>query len=153
MADKETVTVDIVTLLPTPVGCAMFLSDGDKVVLIYIDPSIGASMNDALSEVEPPRPQTHDFLNKILKGFGARMLSACIIDENEEVYYAVATFEIRNEALERKIVQVDCRPSDCLSMAIRQDVPIQFRKSVWESQSDSSGLLEDLKAQIEKLDG
>jgi len=152
MATKKTIIVKPISLLPSPVGCGMFLSDGKKVVLVYIDPSIGASMNDVLAESDPPRPQSHDFFNNVIKGFGGKMISACIIDEKDEVYYALATFEVSNELLEKKIVQVDCRPSDCISMALRQEVPIHFVKSVWDRQSDSGDLLDDLRDQIEKLD-
>ena len=39
------VRVEPVALLPTPAGCAVFLGDGKKVIVFYIDPAIGASIN------------------------------------------------------------------------------------------------------------
>jgi uncharacterized protein len=52
--------------------------------------------------------------------------------------------------MERKIVQIDCRPSDCISMAVRAEIPIFFEKNLWHRQPDLSGLLRDLKSQIEE---
>lgn len=149
---KESVKVHPISLLPTPMGCGMFLSDGDKVVLLYIDPSIGASMNEILSEQAPERPQSHDFFHSFLGAVGGEMIGAYIVREEDEVFYAVATFQIENEVSEKKIVQLDCRPSDCISMAIRADLPIFFIKEVWDRQRDMSSLLEELKQQIDQVD-
>lgn len=149
---KESVQVRPITLLPTPMGCGMFLSDGEKVILMYIDPSIGASMNDVLREEEPPRPQSHDFFHTFMESMGAEMIGAYIVREEDEVFYASATFQMKNEVMDKKIVQLDCRPSDCISMAVRADIPIFFIKEVWERQPDMSHLLEELKKQIDEGD-
>lgn len=146
---KESVQVRPISLLPTPMGCGMFLSDGDKVVLMYIDPAIGASMNDVLGEEKAERPQSHDFFHSLTDAFGAEMIGAYIVKEVEEVFFAMATFQIANEVMEKKIVQVDCRPSDCISMAVRAKTPIFFIKEVWDKQLDMSDLLEELKSQMD----
>ena len=146
---KESIQIYPTSLLPTPLGCAMFLSDGDKVVLMYIDPSIGASMNDALRKEKAERPQSHDCFHSIINAFGGEMIGAHLVKEEDEVFYAIATFQIVNEVMEKKIVQVDCRPSDCISMAVRADIPIFCVREVWEKQPDMSHLLEELNAQID----
>ena len=56
----DLVQVDPVALLPTQAGCAVFLGNGEKSIVFYIEPAIGASINDALSDRQPPRPLTHD---------------------------------------------------------------------------------------------
>jgi uncharacterized protein len=63
---KEVVQIYPVSLLPTPMGCAMFLGDGNKVICMYIDPSVGASLNDFLNNHEPERPQSHDFFHSLI---------------------------------------------------------------------------------------
>lgn len=149
---QESIQVRPISLLPTPMGCGMFLSDGEKVVLLYIDPSIGASMNEVLSEEESERPQTHDFFHSFIEAVGGEMIGAYIVREEDEVFYAMATFQVENEVSEKKIVQLDCRPSDCISMALRADIPIFFLKEVWEKQPDMSDLLENLNHQIDQID-
>ena len=73
--------------------------------------------------------------------------------EEDEVFYGMATFQIENEVAEKKIVQLDCRPSDCVSMALRADLPIFFMKDVWEKQPDMSDLLGNLRRQLDQIDG
>jgi len=80
------------------------------------------------------------------------MIGAYIVREEDEVFYASATFQMKNEVMDKKIVQLDCRPSDCISMAVRADIPIFFIKEVWERQPDMSHLLEELKKQIDEGD-
>jgi len=147
---KESVQVSPISLLPTPMGCGMFLGNEDKVILMYIDPSIGASMNELLSGQEPERPQSHDFFHSFVESMGAEMIGAYIVDEQQEIFYAFATFQVENEVMEKKLVQLDCRPSDCISMAVRAEIPIFFLKEVWDRQPDMSALLEDLKKQIDE---
>ena len=50
------VRVEPVALLPTPAGCAVFLGDGKKVIVFYIDPAIGASINAVLAWDNSPAP-------------------------------------------------------------------------------------------------
>ena len=67
----DLVQVDPVALLPTQAGCAVFLGDGQKSIVFYIEPAIGASINDALSDRKPPRPLTHELFHDALRAFGA----------------------------------------------------------------------------------
>ena len=106
-------------------------------------------MNDVLSEEKPERPQSHDFFHSVVDAFGGEMIGAYIVREEDEVFYAMATFQIENKVMAKKIVQVDCRPSDCISMAVRAELPIFFIREVWDRQPDMSGLLDELKAQID----
>ena len=42
------VRVEPIALMPTPAGCAVFLGDGHKAIVFYIDLAIGASINAAI---------------------------------------------------------------------------------------------------------
>ena len=57
---QDLVRVEPIALLPTQAGCAVFLGDGNKTIVFYIDPSVGTSINASLSGQLPPRPLTHD---------------------------------------------------------------------------------------------
>ena len=52
-----------------------------------------------------------------------------------------------NEIMEKKIIDADARPSDCIALAVRQEAPIMFVKSVWDEQADMSHILEELRQQ------
>ena len=84
---SELVQVDPVALLPTQAGCAVFLGNGEKSIVFYIEPAIGASINDALSDRQPPRPLTHDLFNDALRAFGAVVQRVVIVKVESDVFF------------------------------------------------------------------
>ncbi len=141
----DLVRVEPIALLPTQAGCAVFLGDGTKAIVFYIDPAIGSAINAALSGNLPPRPLTHDLLMLALKGFGAKISRAVIVRMESDVYYARLILEAENEVMERKIVELDARPSDCLALAMRCGAPFYVVKTLWDSLEDMMGVLEDMR--------
>lgn len=151
MADM--VKVDPVALLPTQAGCAVFLGDGSKSIVFYIEPAIGASINAALGGQQAPRPLTHDLFMDVLKSFGAHVNRIVIVKVEDEVFYARLFLEAENEIMEKKIVEVDARPSDCIALAVRQSAPIFVVKDVWDGLKDMTSVLEELRDKGMELEG
>ena len=120
----DLVRVEPIALLPTQAGCAVFLGDGTKAIVFYIDPAVGASINTVLSGQTVPRPLTHDLFLHMMQAFGATISRAVIVRVEQEIYYARLILEAANEVMERKIVELDARPSDCLALAVRCGAPI-----------------------------
>lgn len=141
----ELIQVEPIALLPTQAGCAVFLGDGKKSIVFYIEPAIGASINAVLSGQKPPRPLTHDLFMQVLRAFGARVTHVVISRVEEEVFYAHLHLTAENEIMEKKVIDADARPSDCIALAVRQDAPIMFVKSVWDQQPDMTHILEELR--------
>ena len=142
---KDYVRVEPVALMPTPAGCAVFLGDGKKVIVFYIEPAIGASINAVMSGVKPPRPLTHDLFSQMLDAFGAKVERAVIVKVEGEVFFARLFVVAENEIMERKIIEIDARPSDCLALAVRQNAPMFVLKHVWDELRDMSDVLDDLR--------
>ena len=142
----DLVRVEPIALLPTPAGCAVFLGDGKKAIVFYIDIAIGATINAALAGQTPPRPLTHDLFLNALEAFGAKLSRAVIIAVEEEVYFARLILEAENEIMDRKIVELDARPSDCIALAVRSDCPIYVLKALWEILQDFSPVLEEMRS-------
>ncbi len=142
---KDYVRVEPVALMPTPAGCAVFLGDGKKVIVFYIEPAIGASINAVMSGVKPPRPLTHDLFSQMLEAFGAKVERAVIVKVEGEVFFARLFVVAENEIMERKIIEIDARPSDCLALAVRQNAPMFVLKHVWDELRDMSDVLDDLR--------
>ncbi len=141
------VRVEPIALLPTQAGCAVFLGDGKKSIVFYIDPGVGASINLSLSSQLPARPLTHDLFLLALEAFGARISRAVIVRMEQEVYYARLIIEAENEIMQRKIVELDARPSDCLALAVRCGAPFYVVKELWDRLDDMSRVLEDMQRQ------
>ena len=111
---KDLVRVEPVALLPTQAGCAVFLGDGKKVIVFYIDPSIGASINAVLAKAKPPRPLTHDLFSDVLTAFGAEVLHATIVRQEGEVFYSRLFLKAENELMERRLWSLMLDPATVL---------------------------------------
>lgn len=142
----ELVRVEIIALMPTQAGCAVFLGDGMKAILFYIDPAVGLSINTVMSGQKMSRPLTHDLYMLTLEAFGAKVSRMVINDVRGDVYFARLIIEAENEIMERKIIELDARPSDCLAISARAGAPIYVMKSVWDSLEDRQPLLDRMRA-------
>lgn len=141
--------VEPIALLPTQAGCAVFLGDGEKVISFFIDPSIGVSINAVLAGQKPERPLTHDLFLMTLEAFGAQLQRVVIVDMKEEVYFARVIFHVENEIQEKKIVELDARPSDSIALAVRVNAPIYVVTALWASLTDVSDTLEEMRRESE----
>lgn len=141
----DLVRVEPIALLPTQAGCAVFLGDGAKAIVFYIDPGVGASINASLSGQIPPRPLTHDLYLLTLEAFGAKVSRAVIVRMENEVYYARLILEAENEIMERKIIELDARPSDCLALVARCGAPFYVLRELWDSLPDMSSVLAEMQ--------
>jgi len=139
------VRVEPIALLPTQAGCAVFLGDGAKAIVFYIDPGVGASINASLSGQHPPRPLTHDLYLLTLQAFGAKVSRAVIVNMENEIYYARLILEAENEIMERKIIELDARPSDCIALAVRCGAPIYVASGLWHRLEDMTVELANLR--------
>ena len=144
-AMSDLVRVEPIALLPTQAGCAVFLGDGKKAIVFYIDPAVGASINASLSGQLPPRPLTHDLYLLTLQAFGAKVSRAVIVSMENEIYYARLILEAENEIMERKIIELDARPSDCLALAVRCGAPFYVVRKLWDSLDDMLSVLEEMR--------
>lgn len=142
---SDLVRVEPIALLPTQAGCAVFLGDGEKVIVFYIDPSVGASINSALSKQLPPRPLSHDLFLLALESLGAKVARVAIMRMENEIYYARLILDAENEIMERKIIELDARPSDCIALAVRANAPIYVLRELWEQLQDMSHVLQQLR--------
>lgn len=141
--------IEIAALIPTKAGCAVFLGNKRKVIHFFIDLHIGQTINDAILGNDTERPMTHDLFSATLKGFGGKMLKMIIHDYRDDIFYARVYWEMENEVMERKLLEIDARPSDAMALAVRQNAPILISKKVWKEAENMKELLNDLKNQDE----
>ncbi len=149
----DLVRVEPIALLPTQAGCAVFLGDGNKAIVFYIDPSVGASINAALCNQHSLRPLTHELYLQTLSAFGAKVLRAVIVKIENKIYYTRLILEAENEIMERKIVELDARPSDCLALAVRCGAPFFVVRELWDRLEDMSGVLKEMRKDAGEGDG
>ena len=142
--------VEPIALMPTQAGCAVFLGNGKKVISFFIDPAIGASINAVLAQQVPERPLTHDLFIMTLEAFGAKVLRVVIVSMKDEVYFARVIFQAENEIHEKKIVELDARPSDCIALAVRVHAPMYVVTELWDSLADVSDTLDAMRGEADE---
>ncbi len=145
MIGKPVVQVEVKNVLATSAGSAIFLGNDEKVFVIYVDHSVGSAINMFLHGTPKPRPQTHDLFADVLTALGARVERVVINDFTDTVFFARLIVVAENELEERKIVEIDARPSDSIALAVQADAPIYVAAHVWESVEDMSIVLKKMQ--------
>ncbi len=138
---KDVVPVEIRGILPANSGCAIFVGNDQKVFVIQVEHNMGAVIGMFLRETPKERPLTHDLIGNIFKGFGINVERVVITELKNTTYYARLILQQQN-ALGRKLVEIDARPSDCLAIATAQKRPIFVATGLFEQVEDMSAVLE-----------
>lgn len=99
---------------------------------IWIGPLEAASMATEIEGIKPQRPMTHDLLRNVLGELGASIEAVEITELRDNTYYARIELRTREGAS----LQIDSRPSDAISVALRTKSPIYVAKQVLESSSE-----------------
>lgn len=145
MPKAPVIRVEVKAVLPTSGGCAVFLGNDDKIFVIYIDHSVGAAITMAMRQVHRDRPLTHDLMMAILRATGAKVDRVVINDMEDGVFFARILLSMENELYERKIIELDARPSDSIAIAIQAEAPIFVSEKVWNGTEDMSEMLQKME--------
>jgi bifunctional DNase/RNase len=147
---KDVVQVQIKALIPTNAGVAVFVGNEEKIFVIYVDPSVGSAINMFVNGTAKERPLTHDLMALILAAVGAKVERVIVNDLKSGTYFGRLIISAENELQQRKIIELDSRPSDCLAMATQQKAPIFVSREVWDEVEDMSDVLETMQRQAGK---
>lgn len=150
MNRKEVIEIGIRAVIPTATGCAVFLGNNEKVFVIYMDPLVGHSIGLLINGTKSERPLTHDLMGLLLAALGAKVDRIVINDLKGATYYGRMIVIVENELQQRKVIELDARPSDCLAMAAQQKAPIYVTKGVWDEVEDMSEVLKKMEQQNEE---
>ena len=99
----------------------LFLKDADedRFLPVWIGELEASSIELAVIHKAAPRPLTHDLFAGVLRSLGARIVKVVIDRLESRTYYA----SLHLEHAGRELV-VDCRPSDGVALALRENVAI-----------------------------
>ena len=142
---KPVIEVKIRAVLPFNSGRAVFVGNDDKVFVIYVDESVGAAITMFMNGTPKERPLTHDLMANLLAALGAKVERVIVNDLKSETYFARLIISAENELFEKKLIELDGRPSDCLALAIQQGAPIYVSRDVWDEVEDRSEVLKQLE--------
>jgi len=105
--------------------------DGDRQFPIVIGFLEASSIKMKLSNIEPPRPMTHDLLLAIIEGLNAT-LNRLIIDKLQNNTFH-AKLELKTKTGKKKYI--DSRPSDGIALAVRSNADIFVEEEVLNKSS------------------
>ena len=142
----DVVAVTVKGVMPTANGCAVFLGDGAKTFVIYVDHSVGNAIQMTLDGVKKDRPLTHDLIGSIMLGLDTQLDHVVINDAQEGTYFARIILRMANE-LGKKIVEIDARPSDSIVLALQQKRPLFVVRAVFEGAEDMTEILAQVRKQ------
>jgi bifunctional DNase/RNase len=142
---KPVVEVQVRAMTATSGGWAVFLGNEEKVFVICVEQSVGAAIAMFMEGTQKERPLTHDLLASILGAFEAKIERAIINDLKRGTYFARLVLSAENESQQKKIIEIDARPSDCIAMATQQTAPIYVSRDVWDQVEDMTEALQKMQ--------
>ena len=142
---QDVVPVQIRGIMPANSGCALFVGNDEKVFVINVEPQMGAVIGMFLRDTPKERPLTHDLMTRVFQGFGISVERVIITDLKNSTYFARLILQEQNELhSERKILELDARPSDCLALAAAQKKPIFVSALLFAQVEDMSSVLDKM---------
>jgi bifunctional DNase/RNase len=93
---------------------------GEDVLPLWIGGVEAMSISLALTGTRAERPLTHDLMVGLLRSLGVSLVGVSIVDVRDGVFYAMLDVVRGTEML-----QIDCRPSDGIALALRLKAPIR----------------------------
>ncbi len=110
-------------------GAAVLLLDETTLAVlpIFVGGTEAASIELRMRGMAPPRPLTHDLLDKVMKRLHGELVKVQVDELRDGVF--IGSIFVR---VERRVIRIDSRPSDALALAIGSHVPIYVAKKVFE---------------------
>lgn len=128
---SELVQLTFDKIMQTKSYTVVILGTKEKRFAIYTEPAIGRTLQLFLTGTEKPRPLTHDLISLIFKSYDIHVKQVVIVDLIDTVYYARLFLEQKEGELNH-IVELDARPSDCITLALMHNVPVFCTREVLE---------------------
>ncbi|MBV9128648.1 MAG: bifunctional nuclease family protein [Verrucomicrobia bacterium] len=145
MSSKTVVQAQVRAVLPTKEGWAVFLGNKEKTFTIYVDQMVGTAITMFMRELPKERPMTHDLMAHLMTAVGAKVERIIINELKNATYFARLIISAENELQQRKIIEIDARPSDSIALAIQQKAPIYISRDVWDEVDDMSDVLKKME--------
>lgn len=108
--------------------------DGERLLPIWIGPFEADAITIQLQGMDAARPLTHDLLKSIVETLGAEVLNIVVTGLENTTFYAKIVMDVDGDS-----VEIDCRPSDAIALAVRVSAPIYVAEDVMDQASIQPG--------------
>lgn len=113
-------------------GPVVLLSADGKTIPVFVDDTVAASIQAALTGENLPRPLSHDLMHTILDAFGGRVVRT-VITLRAGTFYGSLTVAFQGQ---EKVF--DSRSSDSIALAIHFHAPILVGRDLLDAVGKSS---------------
>lgn len=127
--ETELIPIKFDKVMQSKAYTCVVLGTEEKKFAIYTDPHSGKAMQHYLTESEKLRPSTHDLINMIFRGYDIKIRQIVIHDLQDTLYFARIFFEQKMGDI-LHILEIDARPSDCITLALQNKTPVFCTKEV-----------------------
>lgn len=100
----------------------------------------------ALSDREPNRPLTYEFMENLLDAAGVKVLYAAVTELRHMTYHANIVVQKGDNVLE-----LDCRPSDGIALAVQTGADVYVSTKMMDEEARSKKEIEERMRRIEPL--
>lgn len=118
--------------------CESPTDDVQRIVSLRIGYPEGMLLGAALEQVDTPRPLTHDLFIKALSSVDVHVDHALINDMVGETFFAKLFLRQGD-----RLIELDARPTDAITLAIRDNSPFYIDEDVFAKASYPFSLEED----------
>lgn len=101
---------------------------GNRLLVISIGLMEATAIAVAIEGIAVPRPMTHDLLVNVIRRLQAEVTSVVIHDLRNETF--IGQLDLKSE---KGVLEIDCRPSDAVALAVRFNVPVYVTEGVLEA--------------------
>jgi bifunctional DNase/RNase len=105
--------------------------DGDRSFPIVIGIFEATSIDRRVKSIPTPRPLTHDLVANVIDMLGGDIQDVLINELVDHTYFA--KLRIRKDG---ELIEVDCRPSDAIALAVTAKVPVYVNEDVLNELAD-----------------
>jgi bifunctional DNase/RNase len=114
---------------------------------MWVGVAEGNALALALAAVAPPRPMTHDLMARLVEACQSQVEKVAVTMVQDKTYYATLWVRVGGQ-----VTEVDARPSDALSLAVRVHVPIFVASDLFAQHSlPLERMLPDMEAHYQEL--
>jgi len=128
---SELIPISFYKIMQSNSYTTIVLASREKKFAIYTDPQVGKNIQNQLSRDKKHRPSSHDLIQSILQGYQIHPLQIVIQDVQDSVYFARIFLEMEHQE-KKTILEIDARPSDCITLALLSDIPMFCKREVLE---------------------
>jgi uncharacterized protein len=105
--------------------------EGERSFPIVIGIFEATSIDRRVKNIIPPRPLTHDLIVDTVEQLGGEVQDIVINDLQDHTYFA--KLRVRKDG---ELIEIDCRPSDAIAVAVTAKVPIWVAEDVLAETAD-----------------